>query len=180
MVGVKENVFLHIEDRQDWRSTVKYIIGDSKRIQEAYGGNLAYVESTVLHELSSKELDTELERILTAAGDGPAHISVGTGQIARGIIATYLPGAIVSDSGFPLNGEKTVQWLISHGFGDYPLIGLSGTPVSKLKNNVVRDFFATGNARYFEKSNIQEEEVITQVLFNRRWNIENRQLYESR
>jgi len=156
MVNLKENVILHIEDEALWRKDICDLVTEDRRVINAYGNACGYEflrhDSQVTRILSPAALQKELDWLNPKNDSQPVFISVASGQVARSILAQYLPSAIISDSGFPLNGAKTVKWLIAHGLGNYPLIGLSGTPVESLGQEV-EHFFTTNNARYFSKTN---------------------------
>ena len=128
----KENVILHIEDADNWTRAVKRQIQYSQEIQTAYGGKIAHVSSEIGQELPQGELEAEIARIGGEMGDGPALVSVVTAQVARTFLSQYLPGVVVSDTSFPLNGKRVVEWICEHGFNDYALIGLSGTDFDTL------------------------------------------------
>lgn len=97
----------------------------------------------------------------------PSIIGVGTGQIGREFLTKYLPGVVITDTAFPMNGEKTVEWFLSHNLSSYPLIGFSSTSVERLSERV-RNYFITGNARYFNKLDVavdrSEDEIIKQII----------------
>ncbi len=118
----------------------------------------------------------EIVRLEKEAGDVLALVSVITAQVARTFLSRNLPAAIISDTSFPLNGKKVVEWLQVHGYPNYPLIGLSGTNVSLLEPEL-RDFFITGNARYFDKATFDSNSFVTQVAYNMGWT---RQMYGQR
>lgn len=123
------------------------------------------IPSLVSYELDSGALESELERIVAAAGDTGAVVQIVSGQVARGFLDRYIPAAIISDTGFPMNGIKTVQWLLAHDYRNYPLIGLSATPLSTLPQDVAA-FYMTSNARYFDKTERRYADIISQLVFN--------------
>ena len=174
MVNLKENVILHIEDEASWRRDICNLVTEDRRVIDAYGNASEYEflrhDSQVTRVLSHEALQKELDWLNPKNDSQPVFVSVASGQVARSILAQYLPGAIISDSGFPLNGARTVKWLIKHGLGSYPLIGLSATSVRELGEEV-EHFFTTNNARYFSKLSFDPDALITQLLFNREWNI---------
>ena len=106
---------------------------------------------------------------LSAYVDSPSIISIVSAQIAREFLGRYLPAAIISDTSFPLNGKKVVEWLQSHGHENYPLIGLSLTSFDDLDVNMKR-FFGTKNARYFNKGDSYAEDFLGQVVYNIEYN----------
>lgn len=173
MVIVKPNILLHIEDEPDWRrmlhETLMYF---HPEVIDAYGGSLKFVESSVLEELDLSDLEAEVTRITTEIGDDSTLVSVASAQIARTFLGRYLPCAIVSDTHFPLNGKRVVEWIQAHGFHDYAFIGLSGTPVESMDPGL-KDWFAGSNARYFCKGDFlgSEAEIANQIIRNREDNI---------
>ena len=168
MVKIKPNIIMHIEDDDDFRKSIHPLYYDHEVLVEAFGGELTYVGSDICEELSDDDLEAEIVRIETEAGDGPAWVNVVTGQIARAILGRWLPGAVISDTGFPLNGQKVVEWLMDHDLSSYPVIGLSATRVGRLEPCIIK-YFVTGNARYFEKQTFADniDEVARQIIYNR-------------
>jgi len=170
----RPNIILHIEDEERWRRIVRDTLPRYDIITAAYGGQPKYVESTVTSELGSDDLEAEIARITEDMGEGPTLVSVSCAQVARELLARYLPGAIISDTSFPLNGKKVVEWIQQHGFHDYALIGLSGTPFKEI-DPLLKEWFAKGNARYFEKAtySTDKSEFVSQIVRNREDNIRN-------
>lgn len=175
MAIFRPDVILHIEDDKNWRSEVRDYTLKHEDITNFYGNPLRCQENLIDQKLDEAPLESAIDRIKSEVDKNsqenyPSLVQVVSGQIARTFIADYLPGAIISDTGFPMNGEKTVEWLISHDLQNYPLIGLSGTYVDDLKPGV-RDFFLKTNARYFNKGEFEEEDLRNQVIFNIGYNI---------
>ena len=162
----RADLVLHIEDEPDWRRRVSLTLTDSAKITEAYGGKLKVVEYRGLGELPESKLEEEMAKLDKKIGQGTALVGVANAQFARRFLNEYLPGVIISDTSFPLNGKKVVEWIRSHGFEDYALIGLSGTPVFSLDEEV-KNWFAQGNARYFMKSEFSRAKLENQVLRNK-------------
>ncbi|MBN2421810.1 hypothetical protein JXB41_01170 [Candidatus Woesearchaeota archaeon] len=173
----KPNLILHIEDDIEddigWIDRVYELLSENSKIIEGYQGSFTHIVSNIDSELSQSDLEKEIQRIEGNLDEKPIILSVMSGQVARTIIKKYLPGVIISDTGFPMNGKKTVEWLIYHGLEDYALIGLSGTPIKDLHDNI-KEYFMKSNARYFSKTDIieQMESIISQVLYNRRYHIQ--------
>ncbi len=112
-----------------------------------------------------------MERLVREAGNTGALVHVVSGQVAREFLDRYTPAVIISDTGFPMNGVQTVQWLLAHGYEDYPLIGLSVMPISSFPPNVVA-FYVSSNARYFNKVDFTSKKLafVQQVAFNTEFN----------
>ncbi len=162
---VVPNTILWIEDEEEWIDLGERFFNRSTEIQRAFG-KIGVYKSGIVDQVSDLEAIAELEKIIASLGSGPMLVNVQTAQIARSVLERYVPGAIISDTGFPLNGAKVVQWLQSHGFDSYPLIGYSATPVARLYPDI-RDFFVSTNARYFEKSsNIGPRELIPSIVLS--------------
>lgn len=181
----KPNLLMHIEDDPAWRLNARRWLGVSRELREAYGGNLRDVTLLVYDkryscqsskadfpELEPAQLEGKMRELISQMTDEPILLGVDSGQIARTLLQTHLPGAIISDTGFPLNGQKTVQYLMDHGYQNYPLIGLSSTPLDELDPRVVQ-FFMTSNARYFLKGQgLSWDDLVKQLVFNRGFNIQ--------
>jgi hypothetical protein len=171
-------MILHIEDEETWRFVVHSVL-DKPEIRNLYNESpLKFVESPIEEEVPDQQLMEEIVRLEREAGDALSLVSVITAQVAREFLSRNLPAAIISDTSFPLNGKKVVEWLESHGYPNYPLIGLSGTPVDILEPEL-RRFFITGNARYFSKGEVlvtpeNRKSFVTQVAYNMGWT---RQIY---
>ncbi len=161
----KPNVILHIEDALEWRERFfNARLKDNEAIIRAYGSQLSYFEYWGSQEAA------EIVRIEDMIGEGPGVVNVDTGSAARAYLETTLPGVIISDSGFPMNGERIVDWLISHGLKNYPLIGLSSRSASTLPE-AIKKYFIECNGRYFEKASFEIKDLVSQIIFNRSFNI---------
>jgi hypothetical protein len=181
----KPNLILHIEDDPAWRMNALRWLGHSDELSKAYGGSLKYTEviiygrryscassKTDFPELEQTGLEIKMREIFSHITNEPILLGLDSGQVARTLLETHLPGAIISDTGFPLNGQKTVQYLMAHGYQNYPLIGLSSTSLGELDPAVVQ-FFMTNNARYFLKgATLNWDDLIKQLIFNRGFNIQ--------
>src|SRR3989344_1740762 len=165
-----KKVILHIEDDPKWIKIVKDSIFDSQDIIGAYGEDFRHIYSEIKNDISLGNLEVEIGRISGEISNNkwPTLVSIITAQIARGFLSENLPGAIISDTSFPLNGKKVVEWICEHGFKDYAFIGLSGTPFSLLDAEI-QGWFGKSNARYFEKLTFCENEdlFISQIIRNR-------------
>lgn len=169
------NLILHIEDDYDWVKTVYGTINESKQCMAEFGGKFSRVDSQIDYELPQSELTREISRLeaeIKKSGSDPLYISIVSGQVARTLLQDYLPSVMISDTGFPMNGKKTVDWLLDHNLGNYPLIGLSATPLANLDEHI-KDFFVTRNARYFQKQTYSSEDLVFQVIYNHGFTIIN-------
>lgn len=169
----KPNMILHIEDDITWSKILKRLLSRPEYSSQFGDGELIYVTSSIKEQVPDNVALDEVTRLQQGAGDGLSLVSVITAQIARAFFTYNLPAAIVSDTSFPLNGKKAVEWLQSHGYPEYPLVGLSGTAVAFLDPEL-RDFFITGNPRYFSKGEFDRDSLAQQVVFNVRYT---RELY---
>ncbi len=149
------------------QSGVNYL-ASNEMIRAAYGSLQGPIVSPVMNELDTKEAESEIERLVNEAGGNPAVINVKTAQLARTFLAQYVPGAIISDSSFPLNGAVIVQWLQTHGLPGYPLIGLSATPFNRLAPALQR-FFTQTSAVYFCKDDVSMGDLVPPLIFSRDW-----------
>lgn len=172
----KQNVILHIEDDSNWKEIVYNQIRRSDKIKFVYGDNLYYIDSTFEDALPQDNLEAEIKRISSEiVKDNPTLVSITTAQIAREFLGVYLPGVIISDTSFPLNGKRVVEWICEHGFNDYALIGLSGTNIDDVGPEL-KNWFAQGNARYFMKTKFSMDpsvrsDFFSQIIRNRLDNI---------
>jgi hypothetical protein len=169
----KPNIIFHIEDDSNWREIVYDILNSPSYIEQLGNGGLVYVESKIEKQVTDDLALEEVDRLKRDAGDGLAVVSIVTAQIARTFLTYNLPAAIISDTSFPLNGKKVVEWLQAHGYPDYPLIGLSATPIDALEPEL-HTFFITGNARYFNKATFDIHSLGQQIIYNVGYN---RKLY---
>jgi hypothetical protein len=163
------DLILHIEDEPDFITSFYGYMEDFDMLKALYGSNPRIVRSQISDELDRGGLEAEIRRLFSEViKGGPVVVAVASGQVARTFLESYVPGAVISDSEFHMNGKKTVEWLIAHGFTDYPLIGLSGTLLKDLDQNV-KEFFASTNARYFSKSNWYGEvgSIVNQIRMSR-------------
>lgn len=167
MLEFKSHLILHIDDDEAWHAEVSEILADDA-ITALYG-SLRQVKSLVTDDLGQGQLEHELERLVSGAGSSGALVHVVSGQVAREFLNRYTPAAIISDTGFPMNGVQTVQWLLKHNYENYPLIGLSSRDVHKLPEDVVR-FYMESNARYFDKNRYNPSDLIKQIVFNTEFN----------
>ena len=175
MRAFKENQILHIEDDFMWHDELKAILNMSQAVTSFYGSCLVQVISTINDEQQDEKVTAEIERLTKEADNRPTLIHIVSGQVARAFLDKYIPSVIISDTNFPMNGVKTVEWLAGHGFENYPLIGLATDPISKL-DETIRTFFLTSNARYFPKAETNGEgieKLAQQVVFNAKWTREN-------
>lgn len=159
-----ENIILHIEDDKNWRNDVCSDVTRCSEIEAAYGGKISYIESKIQSPLSDDGAASEIKDIGSKMGEGPALVSVITAQVARTFLSSYLPGVIISDTSFPLNGKKVVEWICAHGYPDYALIGLSGTNFSLLEDEI-KTFFGKGNSRYFDKGDYSMEDSVREQFY---------------
>lgn len=159
----RPSMILHIEDADNWRETLHRLFAKPKYTSQLGKGELKYVASGINDYVPEDAVLKEVYRLQQEAGEGLSWVSIVTAQIARVFLTSNLPAAIISDTSFPLNGKKVVEWLQAHGYLDYPLIGLSGTPVDSLEPEL-RKFFITGNARYFDKGSFDMDGIAQQVV----------------
>ncbi len=158
-------MILHIEDADNWRKLLHRQFAKPIYSSQLGSGELKYVGSQVGDYVADYAALNEVARLQQEAGNGLSWVSIVTAQIARTFLTYNLPAAIISDTSFPLNGKKVVEWLQSHGYRDYPLIGLSGTSVDSLEPEL-HEFFITGNARYFDKESFDMDSIAQQVVYN--------------
>ena len=171
MAQFRQKHLLHIEDDEMWQNELADVLRCSEKMREFYRGQLGTVTSRIDREVPEvDDLRREIERIVREASDQPTIIQIVSGQVARGYLSEYVPGCIISDTNFPMNGAQTVKWLATHGFEGYPLIGLSTTDIPRL-DPVIAHFFMTTNARYFEKGQFgkQNDALVEQIIFNVEW-----------
>ena len=171
----KPEVILHIEDETPWITAISYVLRNgeySEIIKSAYGSSPKRITSLVTAELPSSQLEAEINRLSGEIDGNPSLVSVITAQVAREFLGMILHGVIISDTSFPLNGKKVVEWIQHHGFNDYALIGLSGTDFDVLDSEL-KKWFGTTNSRYFDKLVVfeHEEEFVQQIIRNRQDNI---------
>ncbi len=163
--------FMHIEDDLNFANSFNFKFVSNDSIKNSYGGYLHTIKPRITSEHATdiqvrdefKRIEDELHGNIDKGN--PSYLHFVTAAVAREFLSKYLPAAIVSDTSFPLNGKKVAEWIKTHGFPNYPLIGLSATPL-KLVDPELRDWFAESNARYFTKGSCKEEDVIGQVTFN--------------
>jgi len=171
----RSNQILHIENELCFKDSAYRNFSDDQCIKDALGCStgqrIIQVKSDILHirgDIGST-VDDEVSRVISEAGDNPCIIGISNAAIARGYLEKHLPAVIISDTAFPLNGQKIIEWLLSHGLSDYAVIGLSGTDPRSL-NDVVRTYFMTSNARYFLKDKVKPRELRAQIALNIQYN----------
>jgi hypothetical protein len=172
MVIFKPNVLLHIEDDL----SVAEITGDcimyNSRIEELYG-RMKFIKPLIIGETVDEAVEQELGRIGKEMEGSSAYVNVATAQVARRFLGSYLPAALISDTCFPMNGKLVVEWIKSHGFPNYPLIGLSGTDFHDIDPKL-QEWFGTSNAVYFSKGCTDPfemlDKLVNQVAFNTEFN----------
>ncbi len=172
----RPNQILHIEDDPSWHDELATILTQAPEVKSYFGSSLERIVSPITDEISNVASLTEIARIIDIAKERPSLIHVGTGQLARAYFENNIPEAAISDTTFPLNGAKTVQWLLTHGLADYPLIGLSAQiitarEISDLDPKIVV-YFMTHTATYFAKPDLEPRTTarfVNQILYNVDW-----------
>ena len=111
------STILWIEDQWEVLVDYAYLIACNDKITKAYGlgSPVSIIISGIEKKVAKKRAETEIERIVQEAGDNGTIINVRTAQIARTYLENNIPGAIICDSNFPLNGAAVVKWLEKHG-----------------------------------------------------------------
>ncbi len=170
----KPEVILHIEDDGIWHEEVQELL-TGPTIQDAYG-RLVVISSVLgeraTYECNQELIDKEIERIELQRGNQSALISIVNAQVARGYLNRVLPGVVISDNSFPLNGKKVAEWIQAHGYPDYAMIGLSSTHFDAL-DPLLQRWFGKGNSRFFAKSEVynQQGDFVQQIIRNQRDNM---------
>lgn len=161
------NTVMHIEDEDGGiRSSFQTLAGKRSNLRDVLTPPIIQVVSDVKEEIPDDLLEAEIQRLYDAIRGKSSILYVRTAQIARTFLTTKLPAGIISDTGFPLNGAKIVQWFLTHGLGDFPLIGFSGTDLDRLDRKV-QDYFMTSNARYFLKGDPESLDALPiQLTYN--------------
>ena len=160
----QKDLVLHVDDERTWRALVEYRFKRKVYLQQQYGASFQFIELLGGEtELDVKELELVIDTVHEPIKQGPVLISVDNGQLARAVMNEYIPGVMISDTGFPMNGALVVEWLIKHNLGSYPLIGLSGTSWNDLPE-IMKKHFGMRNARYFEKSTYVTQELLEQIV----------------
>jgi len=168
----KPNIVLWLEDEIANVQMSVMSFNRNQGILDAFGDKLELVTSDTRKELKGGEAVAEIEDIIERAGDAPTVVNLQTAQLGRTFFERYIPTAAISDTSFPLNGEKIVQWLYHHDFKDYPLLGFSGTAWSEL-SEVVKEFFIKSHARYLEKGGVKPPVIAGYILFARMCTMDN-------
>ncbi|MBI2139225.1 hypothetical protein HYU13_06555 [Candidatus Woesearchaeota archaeon] len=168
------NLILWLEDDKSSMDALARFLRCSPQITTAFGGKVTLARSTLESEVSDEEAGAEIERLVSSAGTNPTIINPYTAQLGRKFFERYIPAAAISDTGFPLNGQKIMEWLQSHEMGGYPLLGLTGTRWDDLTPEV-RLLFGTTKATHLRKGwddvaekiviHIVSSKAITQVLY---------------
>jgi hypothetical protein len=163
---IRLNTVLWIEDQFDLiQSWVEWLAYDPN-MRQAYGSQLKIRQSNITDAVDDAVAAANIEALVAEAGNKPTIINVQTAQTARAYLGKYVPGAVICDSSFPLNGAAVVGWLQQHGLPDYPLIGLSGKDFGQLEPQVQKFFYET-SARYFCKGGLNEERLAEAVISSR-------------
>src|SRR3989338_7980374 len=115
MRAFKENQILHIEDDFMLHDELKAILNMSQAVTSFYGSCLVQVISTINDEQQDEKVTAEIERLTKEADNRPTLIHIVSCQVARAFLDKYIPSVIISDTNFPMNGAKTVEWLAGHG-----------------------------------------------------------------
>lgn len=169
MTVFRPNVLLHIEDDREYAELTSICLMRDANIRNVYG-KMKFIRPLIIGETVGEAVQEELGRIEREMQNASSYVHIATAQVARGYLSRHLPAALISDTSFPMNGKAIVGWLNENGFPDYPLIGLSGTPISKLDPKL-RDWFASSNAIYLEKGlRDSDAKLIPQIVFNTEFN----------
>ncbi len=171
MTELRLNTILWIEDEEIVFECAAEGLLYNEIFEKAYGSDIAIISSDIMGQVSDDDAVSEIERLVKEAGDKPVFIGVKTAQMARTYLERYLPGAIISDSNFPLNGVEVIKWLQKHGLPDYPLLGFSAHQFEGLPKET-QQFFSQTSARYICKQDDPteiEERLATGIVFSRRY-----------
>lgn len=168
MCEYKLNTILWIEDEIGVIQGLLDYFYYSDEIKNTYGSEMGNIISEISSEVSEDNAASEIEMLVRGAGDEPKILVVKTAQIARTYLEHYLPGVIICDSNFPLNGKEVIEWLKANGLKEYPLIGFSGRAIDDLEPEL-KNFFVTTNSRYFNKGSIRSDQLINAAIFSRQY-----------
>ncbi|GEM_PF-2175155 len=146
-----ENTILWIKDEwKRWEGIAELIVIKTPIINEF--GNCKITTINIDDEVEDEVARINLDAMIQQVGNEPYLINVRTAQLARTYLEQYIPGAIICDSNFPLNGKAVVGWLKAHGLDNYPLIGYSGRDFKKDDlGHELFQFFTETSARYIQK-----------------------------
>jgi hypothetical protein len=167
------NTILWIEDQAIFVRSIMNRFSRYKPLIEALGSNPKLVSPIIINGCSQENAQSEIERMIQEAGESAAVVNMATAQTARTYLEQYIPGGIICDSVFPLNGSVTIKWLQEHGLKDYPLIGFSCTSFEKLPTDT-KQFFISTPARYFNKFDLEDlpegfNLILDSLIFSREW-----------
>ncbi|MFA6887907.1 MAG: hypothetical protein WC254_00240 [Candidatus Woesearchaeota archaeon] len=150
---LKPNTVLWIEDTYAYVEPLVDHLEFNETLIKAYGKPLKLVHCPIDREISDSLASSTIDQLVGQVEEDPSFLNVVTAQMGRKYLERYLPGAIICDSNFPLNGTKVIRWLQNHGLSEYPLIGLSADTIEQLQKTRpdAARFFITTNARYLDK-----------------------------
>ncbi|MFH0837187.1 MAG: hypothetical protein V1870_03600 [Candidatus Aenigmatarchaeota archaeon] len=144
-------------------------ISISDKIANTYGKDMKIFECKLYtEELPKDSAEKIVYDVIENAGTEPAIVHLTTAQLGRIYLEKYIPAAIISDSSFPLNGKRIVEWLKTHGLKQYPLIGFSGRNFHEL-DPVMQEFFGSTCARYYRKLSTATADIIDAVVFSKKY-----------
>lgn len=128
-------------------------LNNQRRVQKIFSA--AKIDRTDVQGYQEAEREVHgLVQQIDASPDLPVYVNVVSGIVGRRLIHELLPGAIISDTSFPLNGQATVQWMNSHGLGQFPVIGLSATPFKDLDDSVQAFYTEQAGKVYLDKAKV--------------------------
>jgi len=164
----RPNTIFWIEDQDIVFDSGFDALSMDQRIKAAYGENPKKIFSEVMQGISDDNANRRIEEIIAEAGDEGAFVNVRTAQMGRVYLERAVPGAIICDSAFPLNGSVTIKWLQEHGMAGYPLVGLSSKTFDSLPLEMKKFFIGT-SATYFCKNEASIYDLVTPLLFSQRY-----------
>ncbi len=146
----RENTILWIEDEWKKQEVIASLIVLQQSVIDEFGRcNITSIDiNDKVEDIAAR---SSIDVMVQQVGNEPYLVNMRTAQLARTYLEQYIPGAIICDSDFPLNGKAVVGWLKAHGLDNYPLIGYSGRNFNELEREL-QQFFTQTSAVYIQKS----------------------------
>jgi len=129
----RKNLILSIEDNLSQRKATYDFLKRDEHLRNLLGGELETITSRITGKVEESVLNKEVLNIESQAGDSPNLVFMITADVARAYLNRNIPAALITDSGFPLNGRTVVEWLTKYDFG-YPIVALTSSSESCLSD----------------------------------------------